>query len=128
MDLLRTNVPNEPGWLQRYVLHFDYLLLLFVLAATGFGLLVLDGATYGLVGQVAGKVADQARWWGISMAVFAVAVLIPYRWLKALGWVVYLSLVGALFLLFCADRFGFNPGGYAKTINGAFSWFDVPIP
>ncbi|HNY28494.1 MAG TPA: rod shape-determining protein RodA [Candidatus Sumerlaeota bacterium] len=122
------NTPHEPGWLQRYLFHFDYLLFLFVLAATGFGLLVLDGATYGLVGQVAGKVADQARWWGISMAVFALAVLIPYSWLKALGWVAYLFLIGTLFVLFCADHFGFNPGEYAKMINGAYSWFDVPVP
>jgi rod shape determining protein RodA len=122
------NTPHEPGWLQRYLLHFDYLLLLFVLAATGFGLLVLDGATYGLVGQVAGKVADQARWWGISMAVFLGATLFPYRWLKVLGWGVYLFLIGTLVMLFFAGHYGFNPGEYAKTINGACSWFDVPMP
>jgi rod shape determining protein RodA len=127
MDLLHKNVHNEPGWLQRYVLHFDYLLLIFVLVTTGFGLLVLDGATYGLP-KVAGKVADQARWWAISMGVFAGAVVFPYRWLKALGWGVYLFIIGTLVMLFCAGHYEFNPGGYAKTINGACSWFDVPVP
>ncbi len=127
MDRMLTSDHNEPGWLQRYVLHFDYLLFLLVLGTTGFGLLVLDGATYGLP-DVAGKVADQARWWGISLGVFAGAVLVPYRWLKALGWVAYLFLLGTLVLLFCAGHYGFNPGEYAKTINGACSWFDVPVP
>ncbi len=77
---------------------------------------------------MAENVGDQARWWGISLVVFIGAVAIPYRWLKALGWGAYLFLLGALVWLFCAGHYGFNPGGYAKTINGACSWFDVPVP
>jgi hypothetical protein len=47
MDRMMAGAPQEPGWLQRYLLHFDYLLLLFVLVATGLGLVVLDGPLMG---------------------------------------------------------------------------------
>ena len=116
---------EEPGKTQSYVVQFDYLLLLFVLATTGFGLLVLAGSTVGVPG-LSDYPLQQAKWWAVSIGVFAVALAVPYRWLKVLGWPIYLALMGVLVMLAVGAATGWRAGGLLVKGGGAVSWIQVP--
>lgn len=112
---------QESGRSQPYVVQLDYLLVLFVLVTTGLGLLVLRGSTSGVPG-LDDYTAKQAEWWAISLGVFAVALIVPYRWLKVLGWPVYLVLIAALVLLAVGATHGWTWGDRLVKRGGAMSW------
>ena len=117
---------REPGTLQTYVIQVDYLLVLFVLLTTGFGLLVLHGTIHS-VPRFANLAHVQVRWWVLSLFVFAMALSVPYRWLKVLGWPLYVLASGALIALLIAARTGDDLGGLVHRAGGAASWFRVPL-
>lgn len=111
-----------PLW-QRWVFQFDYLLVLFILLATGFGILVLHGGTYD-VSRLDHTTARQILWWKISLLIFLGALLTPYSWHRLLGWVFYLAALGLLLLLFFAAKVQM-PLVETVRAGGAVSWLEM---
>jgi rod shape determining protein RodA len=104
---------------------FDYLLFVVLLVTTALGLVTLDGSTY----QVAGLedyTRRQAVWCGVSIAIFAVAAIVPYGWLRVLGWPLYiLSILSLLlFLFFKSKSIGFVE---VVSAGGAASWLRISL-
>lgn len=116
---------RQPSPIVSCLYQLDYLLILFVLATTAFGIVVLEGATGGVPGLTR-IVPRQIMWWGVSGGVFLFALLMPYRWLKFFGWPFYALLLGLLIALLAAGQ---GPIGFLMGIKagGASSWFEAPI-
>jgi rod shape determining protein RodA len=114
---------RRPTGLSLHVRQFDYLLAAFVFIATGFGLLVLAGTTRD-VPELARTVSQQARWWGISLCIFALVLAVPYSWLRVLGWPAYGLLVLSLAVLAFASHLGMH---WISTVRagGAMSWYQI---
>lgn len=115
-------MPDQSGKTALYFYQFDYLLLAFILAATVFGLIVLDGSTYQVAG-LSDLVHQQMRWAAIALAVFALAAAMPYRWLLVLGWPFYLACLVLLLALLVASRFPQLSFLTAVKSYGATSWY-----
>lgn len=88
---------ERPSFPLTYLRQFDYLLLLLVLMTTALGLMVLDGSTSGVQG-LENYTVRQATWWGVSVAAFFAVLVLPYGWLRVLGWPLYLMSLGSLML------------------------------
>jgi rod shape determining protein RodA len=116
---------RQPSRIVSCLYQLDYLLILFVLATTAFGIIVLEGATGGVPGLTK-IVSRQMMWWAVSAAVFLFALLTPYRWLQFLGWPFYALCLGLLIALLVA---GHGPIGFLTGIKagGASSWLEAPL-
>ncbi|MBN1867837.1 rod shape-determining protein RodA [Candidatus Sumerlaeota bacterium] len=116
---------EHPTGLGLHARQFDYFLAMFVLFATGFGILVLAGSTRD-VPELAKILPQQARWWGIAIGVFCLTLAVPYRWLKIPGWIVYGMLVVSLAALVFASHLGM---AWISTVRagGASSWYKIAL-
>lgn len=96
-----------------------------MLLATALGLLALYGTTYEVPGMKH-YYPQQVQWCLVSLVVFVLAVAMPYRWFKGIGWAAYgISLV-LLALLLIAKRI--HPGIVdAVAGGGAMSWFKISV-
>lgn len=83
--------------LRTYLRQFDYLLILFVLMTTALGLVVLNGSTFDVQG-LENYTARQSVWWAVSVGVFFALLLLPYGWLRVLGWPLYALSLASLAL------------------------------
>ncbi|NQU44458.1 rod shape-determining protein RodA [bacterium] len=115
------SMPQQPSGFLHFLRQFDFLLLAFLLLTTGFGLLVLDGSTHDVAGMER-YVNGQLTWWKVALAIFFLALVIPYRWLKVLGWPAY-----AITLLFLILVLAHGDLGILGTIKagGAASWLEL---
>ncbi len=109
-----------------WLFHIDYLLIVLVLLTTAYGLLVLDGATHDVPG-LENYTRLQAKWWGVSIGVFFLALIVPYKWLKVLGWLGFFGVIVMLIMLAVSAATGLQFGGLvSKPRGGAVSWMKLP--
>ena len=107
------------AWLsvnQRVLKQIDWWLVGAVLVLTAFGIMIVDGTTYGV--QSKEHLAKrQAQWWAISIVAFVVVLLFDYSQLMKLAapmYVVCLLLVAGLKVK-------------GIVAGGAESWYDLRI-
>ena len=94
--------------------YFDWVLVAAMVAATGLGLLMLYSTTYL---QGAGLFYRQLMWLCLALAVFAVVVVVDYRFWAGLAIPAYaLSCLALLVVLF-----------QARAISGSKSWFELGL-
>ncbi|MFP4382291.1 MAG: FtsW/RodA/SpoVE family cell cycle protein [Candidatus Sumerlaeia bacterium] len=113
--------------IQTWLMQFDYLLLLFVLLATALGIIVMHGGTSN-VGGLSQYVPRQIQWWKVSIVIFFMAVLFPYRWLRYLGWPLYLFSILLLLIVWLSAKDKLNLGFIdAVRAGGADSWLRINL-
>ncbi|MBN1515581.1 rod shape-determining protein RodA [Candidatus Sumerlaeota bacterium] len=111
---------------RRQLGELDWLMLLCVLGLTWIGLFTIDGSLFPVeadraeaagaeIPLVASLAAKQFVFWILSLGALIAAVVIDYRVLKKIAWLLYIVGIAALVFLLIRQ----------ETIKGASSWFKL---
>jgi len=78
---------------RRYILHFDWMLFILVLALAGIGLISVISASYGGHKIIDPLVIHQFIWIAVGTVALLVAVLVDYRALQSYAYPFYVLVV-----------------------------------
>lgn len=104
---------------RRFLAHFDWFLLLLVLALLGIGIVGVYSATYAGGRHLSPLAIRQISWAGLGLAGMVIAFAVDYRQFERLGYLFYGLTLAFLLLVPILGSFG---GGARRWINlGVFS-------